>query len=69
MRLQSMLQTISECLGATDDIIDGRTKKAVKLLLDSKLDTDGEMSEKLYLLVSSLVPITNVDLLAVNQQG
>lgn len=44
-------------------------KKAVDLLRDARLDTDQGMPEELFLLVSALVPITNIDLLVVNRRG
>ena len=42
---------------------------AVELLRRSQIDTDEGTPEDLFLLVSSLVPLANVDLLVVNSQG
>lgn len=44
-------------------------RQAVELLRQAKIDTDAGMPEELFLLVSSLVPLPNVDLLVVNQQN
>lgn len=44
-------------------------RQAVELLRRAEIDTDDGMPEELFLLVSSLVPLPNVDLLVVNQQG
>lgn len=44
-------------------------RQAVELLRRAEIDTDNGMPEELFLLVSSLVPLPNVDLLVVNQQG
>lgn len=44
-------------------------KQAVELLRQAEIDTDHGMPEELFLLVSSLVPLPNVDLLVVDRQG
>lgn len=44
-------------------------KKAVALLRQAEIYTDDGMPEELFLLVSSLVPLPNVDLLVVNQEN
>ena len=44
-------------------------RQAVELLRRAEIDTDNGMPEELFLLVSSLVPLSNVDLLVVDQQG
>lgn len=43
-------------------------RKAVELLRRAEIDTDNGMPEELFLLVSSLVPLPNVDLLVVDRQ-
>lgn len=44
-------------------------RQAVELLRRAEINTDNGMQEELFLLVSSLVPLPNVDLLVVDQQG
>lgn len=44
-------------------------QEAVELLRQAELNTDDGMPEELFLLVSSLVPVVNVDLLVVNQRN
>ena len=44
-------------------------RDAVELLRNAELDTDQGMPEELFLLVSGLVPLANVDLLVVNRQN
>lgn len=44
-------------------------KQAVELLRQAEINTDHGMPEELFLLVSSLVPLPNVDLLVVDRQG
>ena len=43
--------------------------KAIQTLREAKLDTDHGMPQELFLLVSGLVPLPNVDLLVTNAQG
>lgn len=43
--------------------------EAVELLRHAEMDTDAGMPEALFLLVSSLIPIPNVDLLVVSRQN
>lgn len=44
-------------------------KKAVSLLRDGNIVTDDGMDPELFLLISGLVPLPNVDLLIVNTEG
>ena len=44
-------------------------RKAVEILRRSELDTDNGMPEELFLLVSSLVPLPNVDLLVTDSRN
>lgn len=44
-------------------------REAIELLRQAEIDTDNGMPEELFLLVSSLVPLPNVDLLVVNHQN
>lgn len=44
-------------------------RAAVKTLRQAKLDTDNGMPQELFLMLSGLVPLANVDLLITNEQG
>lgn len=44
-------------------------KQAIEVLRQAEINTDNGMPEELFLLVSSLVPLANVDLLVVNQEN
>lgn len=44
-------------------------QRAVELLRNAEIDTDQGMPEELFLLISGLVPLANVDLLVVNQKN
>lgn len=44
-------------------------RKAVEFLRRAEIDADAGMPQELFLLVSSLVPLPNVDLLVVNKQN
>ena len=44
-------------------------QNAIEILRQAELDTDNGMPEELFLLVSSLVPLPNVDLLVVDRQN
>ena len=44
-------------------------QNAIEILRQAELNTDDGMPEELFLLVSSLVPLSNVDLLVVNRQN
>lgn len=44
-------------------------QNAIEILRRAELDTDNGMPEELFLLVSSLVPLPNVDLLVVDRQN
>lgn len=50
-------------------ILDLKSKKAINQLRDLELDASAGMDEELFLLVSSLVPLPNVDLLISNHLG
>lgn len=51
------------------DSITPEQQYAIELLRQAELDTDDGMPEELFLLVSSLVPLPNVDLLVVDRQN
>lgn len=44
-------------------------EEAINLLRNEQIHTDGGMSQELFLLISGLIPIPNVDLLIVNQKN
>lgn len=50
-------------------ILDEHAKEAVKKLRNLNLDSSNGLDDELFLFVSSLVPLPNVDLLVTNQSG
>ena len=44
-------------------------KQAVQILRKARLDTDTGMPQELFLLLSGLIPLSNVDLLITNERG
>lgn len=46
-----------------------RQQEAVRILRDARLDSNQGMPKELFLLISGLIPLANVDLLITNEQG